>query len=143
MLDSTLAEYGWPSNTKNAARAGYVAAMRLMGGATTNPFSAPVEQAAQPVALSDTALLNWWVVWFAEQDDTSDEARASLAGFKAGARHAEQRLHPQRGSEPLTEERIRAEVGGSLESVTFGYLHGFARRIERAHGITSSNGEQA
>ena len=31
MIDSVLAEYGWPANPKNAARAGYVAAQRLMG----------------------------------------------------------------------------------------------------------------
>jgi hypothetical protein len=31
MMDSVLAEYNWPTNTKNAARAGYVAAARLMG----------------------------------------------------------------------------------------------------------------
>lgn len=30
MIDSVLAEYGWPANAKNAARAGYVAAQRLM-----------------------------------------------------------------------------------------------------------------
>ncbi len=30
MIDSVLAEYEWPSNAKNAARAGYVAASRLM-----------------------------------------------------------------------------------------------------------------
>jgi hypothetical protein len=30
MIDSVLAEYNWPANTKNAARAGYVAATRLM-----------------------------------------------------------------------------------------------------------------
>lgn len=29
MIDSVLAEYQWPTNAKNAARAGYVAAMRL------------------------------------------------------------------------------------------------------------------
>ncbi len=34
MIDSVLAEYGWPANPKNAARAGYVAAQRLM---TPNP----------------------------------------------------------------------------------------------------------
>lgn len=33
MIDAVLAEYDWPSNAKNAARAGYVAATRLMGGA--------------------------------------------------------------------------------------------------------------
>lgn len=30
MMDSVLAEYNWPSNHKNAARAGYTAAMRLL-----------------------------------------------------------------------------------------------------------------
>ena len=30
MIDSVLAEYGWPTNPKNAARAGYVAAQRLL-----------------------------------------------------------------------------------------------------------------
>lgn len=30
MLDSLLSEYGWPANPKNAARAGYEAARRLM-----------------------------------------------------------------------------------------------------------------
>lgn len=29
MIDSVLSEYGWPSNPKNAARAGFVAAQRL------------------------------------------------------------------------------------------------------------------
>ena len=31
MIDAVLAEYNWPCNTKNAARAGYVAALRLLG----------------------------------------------------------------------------------------------------------------
>lgn len=30
MIDSVLAEYGWPANPKNAARAGFVACQRLM-----------------------------------------------------------------------------------------------------------------
>ncbi len=30
MMDSVLAEYNYPSNPKNAARAGFVAAMRLL-----------------------------------------------------------------------------------------------------------------
>lgn len=30
MIDSVLAEYGWPANPKNAARAGYEAACRLL-----------------------------------------------------------------------------------------------------------------
>lgn len=30
MIDSVLAEYGWPANSKNAARAGYEAARRLL-----------------------------------------------------------------------------------------------------------------
>lgn len=40
MIDSVLFEYGWPSNPKNAARAGFVAAQRLAA-----PGAAPVEQA--------------------------------------------------------------------------------------------------
>jgi hypothetical protein len=43
MIDSVLAEYNWPSNTKNAARAGYVAATRLMAA------PAAITNAAQPV----------------------------------------------------------------------------------------------
>lgn len=31
MIDSVLAEYEWPSNPKNAARAGFEAARRLLG----------------------------------------------------------------------------------------------------------------
>ena len=33
MMDSVLAEYGWPANTKNAARAGFVAARRMLEAA--------------------------------------------------------------------------------------------------------------
>jgi hypothetical protein len=43
MIDSVLAEYNWPSNAKDAARAGYVAAQRLL--ATTPAVQAtPVDQ---------------------------------------------------------------------------------------------------
>jgi hypothetical protein len=40
MIDSVLAEYNWPSNAKNAARAGYVAASRML---TPTPAVAPSE----------------------------------------------------------------------------------------------------
>lgn len=37
MIDSVLAEYQWPTNAKNAARAGYVAAKRMLCDASSNP----------------------------------------------------------------------------------------------------------
>jgi len=47
MIDSVLAEYGWPANPKNAARAGYVAATRMIASA-----EAPAAQ-AEPVNGAD------------------------------------------------------------------------------------------
>lgn len=41
MIDSVLAEYNWPSNTKNAARAGYVAAARLLAAPAARPVPPP------------------------------------------------------------------------------------------------------
>lgn len=51
MIDSVLDEYQWPTNTKNAARAGYVAAGRLMQWARKPlpDFDAPSQPAAQGV----------------------------------------------------------------------------------------------
>ena len=46
MIDSVLAEFNWPANAKNAARAGYVAAQRLA--------------AAQPVAAPSGNILPGW-----------------------------------------------------------------------------------
>lgn len=50
MIDSVLAEYGWPANPKNAARAGYVAAQRLMGPNVANEAG----QTALPLVTTPT-----------------------------------------------------------------------------------------
>ncbi len=47
MIDSVLAEYDWPANSKNAARAGYVAAKRMLAQAP----------AAEPLTTEQIALL--------------------------------------------------------------------------------------
>lgn len=44
LLDSILSEYNWPSNPKNAARAGWTAAMRYLAASTQ------ATQAVEPVA---------------------------------------------------------------------------------------------
>jgi hypothetical protein len=43
MIDTLLAEYNYPANTKNAARAGYVAAMRLLAAPPQAPSREPQE----------------------------------------------------------------------------------------------------
>lgn len=44
MIDSVLAEYQWPSNSKNAARAGYVAATRMLAQApAAEPQGKPLQ----------------------------------------------------------------------------------------------------
>jgi hypothetical protein len=45
MIDSLLNEYGWPANTKNAARAGFEAARRML--------ATPPQPQPQPLTLSD------------------------------------------------------------------------------------------
>lgn len=55
MMDSVLAEYNYPSNPKNAARAGYVAAQRLLSA------PAPSEQAETSEGSSDVDLWSRYV----------------------------------------------------------------------------------
>ena len=53
MIDSVLAEYGWPSNTKNAARAGFEAARRFAAAPPHGAEPAPLlrEGAHVPVSV--------------------------------------------------------------------------------------------
>ncbi len=55
MIDSVLAEYEWPSNTKNAARAGYVAAKRLLRAAQQAQASEPVVKQELTTQASESA----------------------------------------------------------------------------------------
>lgn len=50
MIDSELAAHGWPSNTKNAARAGYKACSKLLAAAP---------QAPQPAQAVPVAWIRW------------------------------------------------------------------------------------
>lgn len=62
MLDALLAEYGHPANAKNAARAGYMAARRLLQHAR-HPL--PASAHAEPVGLGGTG---WQPIETAPQD---------------------------------------------------------------------------
>lgn len=53
MIDKVLEEYQYPTNPKNAARAGFVAAARLMYGRFENPFQVPEKAAPQKEAPSE------------------------------------------------------------------------------------------
>ena len=55
MIDSVLAEYGWPTNPKNAARAGFVAAQRL-AAPTSGGESVDAVLAAQRQQIADLIL---------------------------------------------------------------------------------------
>jgi hypothetical protein len=98
----------------------------------------PVEQAAQPVALSDDELRAMWRKaggsFHGPNVETGTMPESVLLPFLRA-------LHPQRGSEPLTLSAIEALwVEHGLDECD---PEGFVRLIERAHGIPSSNGEQA
>lgn len=55
MIDSELAAHGWPSNTKNAARAGYKACSKLLAAAPQAP------QPAQAVPDADAERFRWLI----------------------------------------------------------------------------------
>jgi hypothetical protein len=75
MIDSVLAEYGWPANTKNAARAGYVAAQRMLAAAP-EASPQPVAQEGEPVAYVNRD----------ELDNMLDDRTATIAGVRDGWR---------------------------------------------------------
>jgi hypothetical protein len=107
---------------------------------------APVEQAAQPVAPARRVGMT-----DEEIDQVSVTARflglhrAPLKAIRTFARSIETRIgvHPQRGSEPLTHMQIVMLWGHRSDGPTTPEIVSFARAIEAAHGIPSSNGEQA
>jgi hypothetical protein len=65
MIDAELAAYNWPSNAKNAARAGYVACMKLKAEAAPQAeqqaTQAPAPAHAEFTDTARAALL--WVLW--------------------------------------------------------------------------------
>lgn len=88
MIDSVLAEYQWPTNAKNAARAGYVAAMRLLDqpAAQAEPVAfsgASFIQHVQSVADGGHAWADEWLNWYSPGEWLSEErAVAAFLGQK-------------------------------------------------------------
>lgn len=83
-IDAELEVRGWPTNTKNAARAGYVAATRLMAAAPAAPAPLTDEQ-IDIVALITTGFDG---VGTQEMNahDIRNMARAAIAASKGGGK---------------------------------------------------------
>lgn len=75
MIDSELAAHNWPTNTKNAARAGYVACSKLMGAAPVQ--CAAVGDAPEPITESEAIKL-----W--HSDATAHRSESAFEWFSAG-----------------------------------------------------------
>jgi len=111
--------------------------------ATTPP---PVEQAAQPVA--PYAWVQAWELADGRKDErlflASERPDMATVKWAVGVTVSPLYLHPQRGSEPLTEARLwelRRAAKDDYRTVEEHWFILFARAIEAAHGIRPAGGE--